>query len=253
MADIRIDADALYRAVTAFDYKLLAYYLDLRSGEITSRTLTPEEVHDVPPSPRIAPLPPGGGDVTIRSEPVPFGPSGGVARKADLFKNDPTPKKDTFGGDFWKREKKESTNPFGGGDPRRESSAKKLASLFGEKPPEQTKPAPKPAVPADAPSDFTSHFDPSQPLQRIPVADVEQHRLWLRAFAQDCGDPEIRDQLLPACESAQPLQAFLKVLRKFQRMGQQWDKFHRRQSRHFAEQWLKALPLTWELVDPPHP
>ena len=56
MADIRIDADALYRAVTCHDYKLLAYYLDLRSGEIASRTLMPDEIQEPPPGPSVKPL-----------------------------------------------------------------------------------------------------------------------------------------------------------------------------------------------------
>lgn len=48
---ITIDADALYRAATATGYKLLAYNLDLDTGEIISRTMRPEEVTAPPPAP----------------------------------------------------------------------------------------------------------------------------------------------------------------------------------------------------------
>ncbi|MCZ7647507.1 MAG: UPF0158 family protein [Planctomycetota bacterium] len=256
MADIRIDADALFRAVTSYDYKLLAYYLDLRSGEVVSRTLTPEEVQEPPPAPRVKPLPKGGGDPNERKgEPAPFGPGPDVPKKADLFKDAPAQKQDLFGGDFWKREEKAKVNPFGEGGARRESSTKKLAALFGEKPPEAAKASGAPArkVSPDEGEAWASRLDLSQPLQRIPPADAEQHKVWLDAFARDCGDPKIRDELQAACAREQPLKAFLRVLRKYQRMEQQWDAYYRRQARHFAEAWLKAFPLSWEIVEPPRP
>ena len=59
---LKIDADTLFRAVTATGYKLLAFNLDLRTGEIVSRTLAPNEVAPPPDAPSVKPLPKMGGD-----------------------------------------------------------------------------------------------------------------------------------------------------------------------------------------------
>jgi hypothetical protein len=131
MAAIKIDADALFRAVVAYDYKLMAYYLDLRSGEITSRTLMPDEVQEAPHGPRVKPLPLLGGDLSTKKDAAPFGPLPDLPKKPDLFKDDDGPKKNTFEGGFWKRESGPKKDLFGGEGLKRESSTKKLAELFG--------------------------------------------------------------------------------------------------------------------------
>lgn len=267
MPGIRIDADAMVRAVTAHDYKLLAHYLDLRNGEIGSRTLTPDEVQEPPPGPSVPPLPVLGGDLSAKKDASPFGPPPGEAAKKDLFKDD-GPKKEAFAGDFWKREKKESKDLFGGGF-QRTSGTKKLAELFGEKPPDEeakrardpfAKPdeaaAPKAEKKQEAPDsggEFVAQIDEDSPLQRIPPANEAQHVLWMRTFAKECGDPQIGEKLLHALDAKKPIGAFEKALRGYQRMHQQWLKYYRRQALHYAEAWLKALPVEWEIVEAPSP
>jgi len=271
MAAIQINADALFRAVVAHDYKLLAYYLDLRNGEITSRTLMPDEVEELPPGPRVKPLPLLGGDLSARKDASPFGPVP-VSKKTDLFKDD-EPKKTSFEGDFWKRENKSKTDLFGGEGHKRESSTKKLAELFGEaappgekkdlfalaeKPAEEEEPKPKddPEAEEKAPAtekpagEFTAEVNEDSPLQRIPPASFEQHLDWMRAFAQECGDPQIRERLLKALTAKKPIPAYERALRNYQRMNQQWDRWYRKQALHYAEAWLKAMPVEWEIVEP---
>jgi len=279
METLQIDGDALFRAVIAYDYKLIAYYFDLRSGEIVSRTLMPDEVQEPPPGPRVKPLPLLGGDLHERKSDALFADvPGHVQKKPDLFKNE-GPQKKAFEGDFWRRGKSERKNPFGE-EFRRESSTKKLAEMFGEAPPEQKKPDPlavkppaagaaapsgAPAAPASTapagsapqaqPADaaYVPVLDLSQPLQRIPPANVEQNLDWMRAFAKDCGDPRIKDQLLHALAGGKPIAAFERTLRQYQRTNQQWDRYYRRQAYHYAGEWLKALPIQWEIVEDEKP
>ena len=105
---ISIDADALFRAITATGYKLLAYNLDIRTGEIVSRTLAPDEVSIPPEAPSVKPLPKMGGDLSQPKEKPLFGDAPVTpAPKPKLFNDDDT-KKDAFGGDFWKRDDKKS-------------------------------------------------------------------------------------------------------------------------------------------------
>ncbi|HEY3321875.1 MAG TPA: hypothetical protein VGP72_15510 [Planctomycetota bacterium] len=134
MAAIKIDADALYRAVTASGFKLLAYHLDLQTGAITSRTMRPDEIADAPQGPSVKPLPKMGGDLTPKKDALPFGPLPVAASKKKLFGDEDLPKKQNFGTDFWKRDDKRNTDPFGGGGFRRESGSKKLAEIFGDAP-----------------------------------------------------------------------------------------------------------------------
>jgi hypothetical protein len=274
MATIKIDADALFRAVVAHDYKLLAYYLDLRSGQITSRTLMPDEVQDVPRGPRVKPLPLLGGNLSTKKEDAPFGPVP-VAKKTDLFKDNDGPKKESFEGDFWKREGKPKTDLFGGEGHRRESSTKKLAELFGEAAPPGEKKDPfapvekptdekesepavenkpsaeeKPTAANKSDDEFVAEVNEESPLQRIPPASLEQNLEWMRAFAQDCGDPKIRERLLKTLAAKKPIPAYERALRNYQRMNQQWERWYRKQAIHYAEAWLKAMPVEWEIVEP---
>ncbi|HLX60137.1 MAG TPA: hypothetical protein VKX17_02530, partial [Planctomycetota bacterium] len=155
MDTIRIDADALYRAITATGYKLLAYNLDLRTGEIVSRTLAPDEVHAPPEAPSVKPLPKMGGDLSAKKDASPFGPPP-MSSKPKLFGDDEAPKKAAFGGDFWKRDDAKKAAPFG--EFKRESGSKKLAELFSGAP--KTSGEKKaPFVKADAPR----NADPSPP------------------------------------------------------------------------------------------
>jgi hypothetical protein len=290
MAAIRIDADALFRAVTAYEYKLLAYYLDMRSGEVVARTLTPGEVHEPPPGPSVPPLPVLGGDLHERKGQTPFGPPP-VAKKLDLFKDSaPQPQK-SFGGDFWKHAGHQRVNPFGSEGYKRESAVKKLAEIFGEAPPEQRPGAPagQPAPSAAAGSSPTPPTQPAAPthlapqphgakpqphsapaaavhaapspeatpapadaghaLPRIPPADARQHLEWMRAFARECGDPKIREDLQHTLSGQKAAGAFLRALRKYPRLNEQWEIYYRKQALHYAAVWLKELPVQWEIVE----
>ena len=135
---ITIDADALYRAVTATGYKLLAYNLDLETGEIISRTMRPEEVTAPPPGPSVRPLPKMGGDLSVKKDLNPFGPTT-EAPKKKLFSDDDGPKKPAFDSEFFKRDDKKKPDIFGDGGFKKESGAKKLAEIF-------TPPGPKKAA-----------------------------------------------------------------------------------------------------------
>src|SRR3954462_7815745 len=104
MAMIKIDADALFRAVTATGFKLLAYNLNLDTGEITSRTMRPEEIAAAPQGPSVKPLPKMGGDLAPKKDASPFGPLPVDAPKKKLFGDDDAPKKAAFNADFWKRD-----------------------------------------------------------------------------------------------------------------------------------------------------
>src|SRR6185295_6956049 len=112
---IKIDADTLYRAVTATNYKLLAYNLNLKTGEIVSRTMRPDEVADAPQGPSVRPLPKMGGELAPKKELNLFGPADPTPQpKKKLFSDDDGPKKPGFSGDFFKRDDKKKVDPFGG-------------------------------------------------------------------------------------------------------------------------------------------
>ena len=267
MSAIQIDADALFRAVSAHDFKLMAYYLDLRSGELSSRTLAPGEVKDVPVGPSVQPLPALGADIHEKKGDAPFGPVP-VEKKADLFKDDGGPKKPAFEGGFWARGEKKKLDPFGDGGPRKVSATKKLAEMFGG-PSAETKahdpfakqdgtgspgqglpvahgvPGKHPAPAAYAPP----ASDENSPLLRVPPASEAQHLVWMRAFAKDCGDPQIREKLEHALKGQKPISGFERALRNYQRMNEQWMRWYYRQALHYARAWLKDLPVQWEIVE----
>jgi hypothetical protein len=268
MFKIRIEADAMHRAVAAHDYKLLAHFLDLRTGEITSRVLSPEEAKDAPMGPRVQPLPVMGGSLERKKDDPWLAPRSSPSGKKPLFKQDEgTRKKDPFAGDFWKRDSIDRPNLFGDKGFKGVSSSKKLAELFAEGPgkkgprqdPISQGASPRNAVPAPAffPIPPEEKPPPSQdsddPLQRIPVASEEQHLDWMKAFAKDCGDPDIREKLLKCFVAAHPFKGFFGVLKSYQRMSQQWDRYYRRQTLHYAAEWLKSLPIFWEIRDDERP
>jgi len=247
MSALRINADTLFRAVTAHDFKVLAYYLDLRDGEITSKTLPPGELAEAPRGPSVAPLPVLGADVSVRKGDSPFGPVP-VEKKVNLFGDEPH-KKEEFKGDFWKRDTKNKADPFGGSGPRRENSARKLAELFGDK--AASTPVPSaPQTPPPEQGEYVANLDLDQPLQRIPPARAEQQLEWFRTFARECGDPKIKDELSAALNGEKFMHAFERVLRKYPRSNQQWELYFRKQALHYAAAWLKALPIQWELFEP---
>jgi len=132
MSTLKIDADALFRAVTAASFKLMVYHLDLESGEIIARTLRPGEVPDAPQGPSVQPLPKLGGDLTPKKDAAPFGPPP-VTAPLKLFSDADLPKKPAFDSGFWKREDKKRPVPFADGGFKRESSVKRLAEIFGTK------------------------------------------------------------------------------------------------------------------------
>jgi len=254
MAQIKIDANALYRAITATGHKLLAYHLDLTTGEIVSRTLRPDEVSVAPQAPSVKPLPKIGGDLERKKAPSPFDPPVGTPKKK-LFSDDNGPKKPAFGGDFFKRDDKKKADPFGDGGFKKENGIKKLAEIFGEA---AKKKKLDPFAGSVGPNDSgtpgaaalaadTTPLDPeSHP--RIPVATEAQQAGWRASFVRDCGDPQIRDELQHALASIKPMEAFERTLRKFARLTQQWDHYHRKQALALAESWLAKLPLTFEVV-----
>jgi hypothetical protein len=275
---IRIDADALFRAITASGFKLLAYHLNVDTGEIGARTLRPDEVPDAPQGPSVKPLPKIGGDLTPKKDALPFGPAPDVQIKKKLF-NDDTPKKSAFDSEFFKREQKQRNDIFRDGGFRRESGPKKLAEIFSQpqpkkpadpfaKPAESAKPAP--VAPGSPPLRGTAFQvvdtgkmrvlqegetqrgapapdDPKHP--RIPVAAEAQQIEWMETFARECGDPEIRDQLLKALKSAKPTPSFERTLRKYQRMNQQWDRYYRKTALAEGVAWLATLGVEWELIE----
>jgi hypothetical protein len=251
MPALQIDADALYRAVTAGGHKLLAFHLDLRSGKILSRTLSPDEVAALPDGPSVQPLPKMGGDLALKTGGAPpLAPLSEPAKKK-LFADDDAPAKPRFTGDFWLRGDKKKAELFGADGFRRQNATKKLAELFGDAP------APKPPAPDSIPSQTSAPAStsaataiPGDPMQpRIPIVPEDAQTRWMYAFAHDCGDPEIRDELMPAFKIPKPEAAFEKTLRKYQRMSLQWERSFRKQALDFAEAWLSDLAVQWELVE----
>jgi hypothetical protein len=258
MSTIQIDSDALFRAVTATGYKLLVYTLDLDTGEIHAQTMRADEIPDAPQGPSVLPLPKMGGDLTGKKDAAPFGPPP-VETKKKLF-NDDTPKKPAFEGGFWSREEKKRGDLFGEGGFRRESSAKKLAEIFGEGPAKK-KPdpfakaeapappsAPSPAAPTPPPASAPAPISARNP--RIPPAGEQMQLTWIAEFARDCGDPQIRDEIRAALKHAKPFAGFERVLRKYQRMNQQWERYFRKQALAYGEAWLTTLSIQWELLEP---
>jgi hypothetical protein len=245
MAAIKIDEDALFRAVTAGGYKLLAYHLNLATGEVVSRTLRPDEVAPAPQGPSVKPLPKLGGDLAPKKDAQPFSPPP-VTVKKKLFADDDLPKKPAFQGDFFKREEKKAANPFGE-EFKRESGTKRLAEIFGGPP---VKKAADPfANPTPNPSPRGGEGNVEEGSPRIPAASDEQQKEWMAHFARDAGDPEIRDRLQKALASAKPVPAFERLLRQYQRLNEQWDRYFRKQALAYGEAWLATLGVEWELVE----
>lgn len=258
MSPILIDADALFRAVTATGYKLLAYNLNLDTGEIVSRTMRPEEVTAPPPGPSVRPLPKMGGDLTVKKDLNPFGDAAPETPKKKLFNDDDGPKKPAFDSEFFKRDGPKKPDLFGDGGFKKESGAKKLAEIFST--PLPKKPAdpfakstpPTPAIPPTSSEDVTPKLaieDQNPKLPRIPAVTEVQQLEWMFAFAKEFGDPEIRDQMGSALQSAHPLPAWDRVLRKHIRAGQQWERYYCRHALFFAETWLSDFGIAWELQE----
>ncbi len=267
MPKLSIDADALFRAVTACNFKLLTYHLDLHTGAITSRTLCPDEIADAPQGSSVKPLPKMGGDLAPKKDASPFGPVP-VEGKKKLFADDDLPKKPGFNTDFWKRDDKKQLDPFGDGGFKRESGSRKLAEIFGGPPrqksvdpfakpaPAGDAPAPSSTPPIATPEPHASAAVSVQPgggedpkLPRIPVAPESQQIEWMEKFARDCGDPKIKERLLAALKSAKAMEAYDRTLRNYQRMGQQWERYFRKQALACAEAWLGTLDVEWELIE----
>jgi len=260
MEPIKIDADVLYRAVTATGYKLLAYNLDIKTGEIVSRTMRPDEVAAAPQGPSVRPLPKMGGELTPRKEVNLFGPAEPAARPKKKLFDDDGPKKPALSGDFFKRDDKKKVDPFGAEGYQRQSGAKKLAEIFAEpaakKAPTRSPPLEKggpggvnPFTPESSPSQGGENEDPSRP--RIPAISDAQLLEFMVAFAKEFGDPEIRDEMGAAVKAGNPQAAFGRVMRKHARAGQQWENYYRKQALYWAECWLSDLGVAWELIQNP--
>lgn len=256
MKQITIDADALFRAVSATGYKLLAYHLNLDNGGIESRTLRPDEVADAPQGPSVAELPKLGGDLAPKKNAQPFGPPPVDARKK-LFGDDEGPKK-KFDGDFWKKDSKKA-DPFGAGGFRRENATKKLAEMFGGSGDDgakkdlfrddpRTANVPVASAPTATPkANEPTLDDPRKP--RIPVLTEAQVVELMALFCNDAGDPQIKTEMKAALTEKKPVAAYERVLRKYARTSQQWERYFRKQSLLFAETWLSELGIAWELLE----
>src|SRR5438046_770947 len=112
MSTIKVDADVFFRALTATGYKVLAYHLNLDTGEITSRTLRPDEIAAEPLEPSVKPLPKLGGDLTPKKDALPFGPTPTAGEPKKKLFDDDAPKKPDFQAGFWKREEKKKPGLF---------------------------------------------------------------------------------------------------------------------------------------------
>ena len=258
MSVVKIDADALFRAVTATGYKLLAYNLNLDTGEITSRTMRPDEIADAQQGPSVKPLPKMGGDLAPKKDAAPFGPLP-IEPKKSLFSDDDKPKKTAFNNDFWKRDDSGKKDLFADGGFKRESGSKKLAEIFGEGPAKKkvdpfaksVESAPAPVATSPYPAESPAAAPPEEPRKpRIPAASEEQHAEWMRAFAMQFGDPQIRDELLATLKNAKPAAAWERVTRKHARMGQQWERYYRKVALEFGEMWISNFRISWELIEP---
>ena len=249
-------ADRMFRAVTATGYKLLAYNLDVRTGEIVSRTLSPEEVKAEAEGPSVKPLPKLGGDLArkqafVAPSNAPLAPATNSS-KPKLFADDEAPKAAAFESDFWKRDSRGKPALFAEGF-KKENATKKLAEIFGGKP------APEPAQKTERSTaqkiqKYAPHValeraldDPYYP--RVPVADEAALRDWMRHYGMQCGDPQIREQLLAGLAGSKPEAAFERVLRQHPRMAQQWERFLRKMALACADVWLESLGLKWAWVE----
>lgn len=269
---IKIDADALFRAVSATGYKLLAYTLNLETGAIESRTLRPDEISFNPHVSNVKPLPKMGGDLRVKKEPLFGSVPVENTREKKLFGDDSNPKNAVFEGEFWKRQEEQKPNLFSEGF-RRESGARKLAEIFGDSKKQKPK---NPFSGTQSPQDLTGNVGQSATLPavapmvvapantapgtgselekhpRIPAATEQQQHAWMLNFAKQSGDPEIREQMYSALKNARPHVMFDMVLRRHQRTGQQWERYFRKQSLAFGEAWLSSLGIKWELLESEH-
>jgi hypothetical protein len=89
--------------------------------------------------------------------------------------------------------------------------------------------------------------DPYYP--RVPCVSNETRLEWMRFFAKDTGDPEIRHTLQTALAAAKPAESFERALRHHPRMEQQWESFYRRQALASATAWLTGLKVEFEIVE----
>ena len=259
METIKIDADRMFRAVTAGGYKLLAYNFDVRTGEIVSRTLTPDEVKAEAEGSSVKPLPKLGWDLArkqafVAPSNAPLG-AAPISSKPKLFAEDDTPKSEAFGSDFWKRDAKGKPALFAEGF-KKENATKKLAEIFGGKPALEQKSgtasdssARKRTRPDGKPRSALAHAPDDPYYPRVPVADEAALRDWMRDFGMQYGDPQIREQLLAALAGAKCEASFERVLRQHPRMAQQWEKHLRKMALACADVWLESLGLKWEWVE----
>lgn len=84
---------------------------------------------------------------------------------------------------------------------------------------------------------YSIEESPDNYLQILPYSDADRQEL-RRRFVQKIGDEVIRAQLLAAINSYDPATAYLKALKKYSDISQQW---HQYRDDHFeaeAEQWL---------------
>ncbi|MCX7806293.1 MAG: UPF0158 family protein [Planctomycetota bacterium] len=250
MAAIRIDADAMFRAMTAEGYKMIVYYLDRETGAVVPKQAERRLEAARKPAPTMAE------ETERRSKKA--GPFHEVAapveKKKDLFADgSPPPKKDPFAGDFWKPVGKPKLDLFGDGPPKPVGPPK--GPLFkdasGEKaaaggPAAGTLPS-EPVAPTV--NDAPERLEGGRLLLIRPIPDTTR-REWMAEFAKDCGYPDVRDRLREVLASSKdPGRGFQAVLSRYGRLSEQWERFYRRRALNAAGDWLRDSGIEYELVE----
>ncbi len=251
MAAIRIDADALFRAVTAEGYKMIVYYLDRETGAVVPKQAERRLETERKPAATMAE------ETERRSKKSgPFHEAAApVEKKKDLFKDGtPMPKKDPFAGGFWKPVEKPKLDLFGDGHPKPVGPPK--GPLFKDDGVEKASaPATAGGTAISSESVAATVEDAPEQLENgrllliKPVPDAARNE-WMTEFAKDCGDPEIRDKLREAMASSKELRrGFLGVLSRYGRLSEQWERFYRRRALDAAGKWLRSAGLEYTLVE----
>jgi hypothetical protein len=249
-----IDADSLYRAVTAGDYRVIAHYLDDRNGKILALALARDPRASTLETPRLGSF--------CKSEKDSEAQAGGnpaaefLARKArekkPLF-HDEGAKEEPFAGGFWQNEKQTMANPFDDGATETAAERRRLAALFADDAPKPKAHDPfaalgKPAKAAEVVEDDMD-FDH---LHRIPSVEPELWTAWRRWFVEkEVGDPEVRDKLRRTLHKDVAPEVFEETLERYQHTDGQWRRFIRKKALAAACAWLETMPLdSWNLVEP---
>lgn len=246
-----VDADGLFRAATAGDYRVLAHYLSTETGEILSRAVAHDPRGAPLEAPKLGDYAPSenAGETDGKPDPVAEFRARKLKEKKPLFTDDGS-REASFQGGFWERAKKEVRNPLGEGAVETAAERQRLARLFADdaEKPKTANPfgddegaaraADAAAPPGDAAGETSSEY-----LHRVPVAEPELWRKWrLRFTEREVGDPDIRDRLRRALARDNAEEEFAELMRRYPRTEEQWLRYVRKQTLIAAGEWLKTLP-----------